>query len=309
VSEIGHDKQRKYKTQQKMSVKAREEWIAVPVPDAGIPREWVDAARKAIQDNYRYPSANRRFWELSGGILYCGSCGWRMTTHTVTGRKKQRYFYYLCPRVRAHGQDACPQRNLRADKEEPRVWEFVSGLLKDPERLRAGLDAMIEAERNGIHGDPDREARGWLEQLAETGHMRAGYQELAAKGLLSFDELGERLRQLEESREKARKELEALRNRQERVEALERDRDTLLRSYTGLVPEVLDALSPEERHQIYRVLRLKVATSPNGGLEATGVLGEYAGLCDSETPAARCSTVTSRPCRRPGRWDLLRVAP
>ena len=28
-----------------------EEWIGVPVPDPGIPREWVLAARDAIKDN------------------------------------------------------------------------------------------------------------------------------------------------------------------------------------------------------------------------------------------------------------------
>jgi hypothetical protein len=40
VVEIGHDGQRKYKGRQKVVFKAREEWIAVPVPYAGIPREW-----------------------------------------------------------------------------------------------------------------------------------------------------------------------------------------------------------------------------------------------------------------------------
>jgi site-specific DNA recombinase len=182
VAETAQDKQRKYKTQQKISIRAHEEWIAVPIPDAGIPREWVDAARNAIKDNYTHPSANRRFWELSGGILYCGRCGWRMTTHTVTGRKKQRYFYYLCPRVRLHGQDACTQRNVRADREEPRVWEFVSGLLEDPEKVRAGLDALIEKEQKGAHDNLDKEARSWLDQLAEADRMRSGSKNSPQKG-------------------------------------------------------------------------------------------------------------------------------
>jgi hypothetical protein len=221
-----------------------------------------------------------------------------MTTHTVTGRKKQRYFYYLCPRVRLHGQDACTQRNVRADREEPIVWEFVSGLLKDPEKLRAGLDALLEKEQKGAHDDLDKEARSWLDQLAEADRIRSGYQGLAAKGLMTFEELGERLGQLEEARKAARKELEALENRQERVEALERDRDALLSSYAGSVPETLDTLTPEERHRIYKMLRLKVATKPDGGLEINGdlLLGED--FLDSEITPARCSTVTSRLCRR-----------
>jgi hypothetical protein len=172
-----------------------------------------------------------------------------------------------------HGKDACPQRNLRVDKVEPRIWEFVSGLLKEPERLRAGLDAMIEDERNERRGDPERETRVWLDKLVEVDRMRAGYQELAAKGLMTLNELGERLGELDETRETARNELKALKNCQERLETLERDRDTLLESYVGLVPEALDTLAPEERHRVYKMLRLKVVTNPGGGMEITGTLG------------------------------------
>jgi len=100
-----------------------------------------------------------------------------------------------------------------------------------------GLEAMIEKERNGMHEDLDWEAKSWLAKLVETDHLRAGYQELAARGLIILDELGERLRQLEDAGETAHKELKALRNHQGRVEALERDQDILLKAYTGLRPE------------------------------------------------------------------------
>jgi site-specific DNA recombinase len=222
IAGVGQNGQREYKRRYNIVYKPREEWIAVPVPDAGLPRQWVDAARKAIEDNYRTPSGGRRFWELSGGILYCGECGWRMCTHSVVGRnKKRRYSYYVCSRVMVHGKEACPQRRLRAEELEMQVWEFISGLLKAPERLRIALDAMIEQERNGTRGDPEGEAKAWLEQMAEADRMRAGYQELAAKGLMTLDELGERLEQVDESRHTAHKELEALKSRRERVEALE----------------------------------------------------------------------------------------
>ena len=64
-----------------------------------------------------------------------------------------------------------------------------SELLTDPERVRAGLEEMIERERNGSRGDPDREARAWAEKLAEADRMRVGYQELAATGLMTLAEL------------------------------------------------------------------------------------------------------------------------
>jgi hypothetical protein len=67
-----------YRKRKKVLDKPRNEWIAVPVPDAGLPRDLVDAARSAIRDNRGPSSAGRRFWELSGGILYCGCCDRQM---------------------------------------------------------------------------------------------------------------------------------------------------------------------------------------------------------------------------------------
>ncbi len=103
-------------------------------------------------------------------------------------------------------------------------------MLCAPDQLEAGLDRMIERERDNSSGDSDREAKVWLEKLAEADRMRSGYQELAAKGLMSHEELGERLGQLGETRKTAERELEAVRERQERVEKLERDKDILLES-------------------------------------------------------------------------------
>src|SRR3712207_7410457 len=77
----------------------RSEWIAVPVPDAGIPRELVDAAREAVKDNRRPSRAGNRFWQLSGGLLRCGACDRSMAStrrseeHTSELQSRQ---YLVC---------------------------------------------------------------------------------------------------------------------------------------------------------------------------------------------------------------------
>ena len=74
--------------------------------------------------------------------------------------------------------------NYRAEKIEAQVWETVSGILTDPEQLRADLEEMIDREREGNRrGDPELERKTWMDKLAETDRMRSGYQEQAAKGL------------------------------------------------------------------------------------------------------------------------------
>jgi multidrug resistance efflux pump len=129
------------------------------------------------------------------------------------------------------------------------VWDLISRVLKDPERLSAGLEEMIELERAELRGDPDQEAKTWLAKLSEVGQERRGYLRLAAKGVLTDEELDEALAGLEDMRETAEKELRAIRARRETLQDLERDRDALLESYASMTPAALDALSPEERHQ------------------------------------------------------------
>jgi hypothetical protein len=88
--------------------------------------------------------------------------------------------------------------------------------------------------------------------------------------------------ELDETHETARRELQSLAQRREKIIELERDRDALLESYVGMVPEALDSLTPQERHQIYKVLRLRVVAGTNGRVEVSGAFGDLA-VCTSET--------------------------
>jgi site-specific DNA recombinase len=276
VSRTGPNGERLYRKSKRSIWNPKEQWIAVPVPDAGIPRELVDGARQALKDNLiRRPSmAALRFWELSGGILRCGCCGWAFSSVPVSTKGRPRRYYYRCPNRALNGLEACQLRtNYRAERLEAEVWETVAAILTDPEQLRADLEEMIEREREGgLRGDPDRERKAWLNKLAETDRMRSGYQELTAKGLMSLDELGARLKELEGARDTAERELAILRKRREHIEQLERDKHALLEHYAGMASEALASLTPEERHRVYKMLRLKVIAHPEGGVELAGDL-------------------------------------
>ena len=297
VSELSENG-RRYRTEARHIVKPKEEWVAVPVPYAGIPREVVDAARTAIEHNRRPSNAKRRFWELSGGILRCGTCGHSTVTHSIRAHAGTHYhFYYYCRNHRHNGDAECMNRkHYRAADLEERVWDLISALLKDPERLRAGLDEMIEAERAGMRGDPEAEALLWLSRITALDSKRSRYQDMAAEGHITFEELGAKLRELEADRATAERELEDLNLRRSRLEDLERDKETLLQDYASMVPEALDELTGEERHQVYRMLRLQVLVYPNGYLDVRGVLREA--VCTpmdtrSSTPGA------TGPCSNP----------
>jgi hypothetical protein len=90
-------------------------------------------------------------------------------------------------------------------------------------------------------------------EVAERNH-----QDMAAEGLITFEELGEKLLVLEDARKAADRELEALKGKRARITELEQDRDALLDSLIQIGSEALDTLTPDEKHQLYRILRLEV---------------------------------------------------
>ena len=184
---------KEYRWQTKRRRNPRDQWVAIPVPDAGIPLEVVEAAREMVRYNSPAPKKGRRFWEIPSGVVRCGGCGNAMLRYSAMAAGHV-YSYYKCPRLVRDSKDACsPERlrtNHRAEEVEQKVWSNISDLMKDPEQLRGDIERMIELEKNSSYGDPEQEEKAWLDKLAEVNQMRRGYQEQAAKGYMTFDELG-----------------------------------------------------------------------------------------------------------------------
>ncbi len=167
-------------------------------------------------------------------------------------------------------------RGFRAEPLEEQAWQAVRSLMLEPDALQDALERMVEEERSVVRGDPDRDVRRCLEQLAAHERKRSGFQDMAAEGLITLDELRSKLSGLEELRRATADELEAARGREERLRHLEDDRESLLKHYENIAPEALDSLTSEERQQLYRLLRLKltVGPPPERELTLTGILGE-----------------------------------
>ncbi len=286
---------RRYRKTYRYHIRPKEEQVPIPVPDAGVPRELVDAARACIKDNRVPSAAGDRFWELSGGVARCAACGRMLRTRKRSKKKGERcylYHYYRCSGYDAHGFEGCANsRFASAKKLEGQVWDFVRDVLLEPERLRSDLERMIQLEREGMRGDPEQEVRHWLEKLSEVDRERRGFLRLAAKGRITDNELDEELSALEEIRRTAEQEIAASRGYRKRVEQMEQDKEALLSQYARLAPEGLDSLTPEERHQLYRMLRLEVRVSKDGSLEVECA----GGLMPDPIPGESSSTVASTP--------------
>ena len=156
---------------------------------------------------------------------------------------------------------------------------------------------MIEDERSAARGNPNLEAAVWANKLAELDRKRRAYQDQQAEGLIRLDELRSKLSALEETRDTARRELAALKERRERIEHLEQDANALLEHYASMVPEALDGLAPRERHCIYKMMRLNVTMYAYGLAEVTGAFDgvlDTRGVVSAKTNSTSSSTATSR---------------
>ena len=271
VAEVGADGTREYRLRQKTVVKPREQWIAVPVPDAGVPGALVEAARARIKDRVPTPSSGDRLYELRG-VLFCGDCGSRMVTNRVLqpGTKRPAH-YYRCPKRQHFGKEACPNgRHLRAEGVEGMVWEAVERGLSEPQALSRQYDRLLERMREGMRRDPDREMAAYANRLADVERRRAAFQDMAAEGLISFGELRAKLAGLDEVRGAAEAEVEKLRGARERLEFMEQERDYVLGELARVSNGAGEDMTPDDKARQYRGMGLKALADREGNVELTG---------------------------------------
>ncbi len=208
-------------------------------------------------------------------------------TSATTVQGERLWHYYRCPKRARDGVRSCPQKKtLRAEPLEDSIWRSIFGLLANPEKLRIGLEELIAQEQRGIYGDPDKQIRALADMLENVAHKKRRYQDMAAEGLIGFEELRSRLTELDNTCKTAEQELESLRSRQHRIAQLERDSGTFIERLVGLVPEKLESLVPEERHRVYKLLRLQAIAGRDGIVEVSGVIGAANSLCVSQTTSA-----------------------
>jgi hypothetical protein len=119
-------------------------------------------------------------------------------------------------------------------------------------------------ERAAEGHNPEKELAAWADKIEKCDRLRKAYEDQQAAGLMTLEELRERLEELESARRLAQTELGILTEREERMKQLEKDRLTLLNYIYKTIPNVVDNLSPKKRNDLYRLLRLEVTPSDEG---------------------------------------------
>ncbi len=167
---------------------------------------------------------------------------------------------------------------------EREVWKTISSVLLRPVLLRAGLEKMIESERELLAIEPVEQIAHWAEQVERSRVKRSRYQDQEAEGLMTRVELRAKLAELDETVTLAEAEIEKLRCHEERILALEKSGEELLERYVEIVPAELGSLSPGERRHIYQLLRVEVLVPKDGEIKIRlPFLPDDEGFCREET--------------------------
>ena len=156
---------------------------------------------------------------------------------------------------------------------EDEVMDYVQDLIANPDKLSTQLDAAIAAE--SIRNAED-DVTSWLRVVGDCDRKRGAYQDQQAAGLMTLDELADKLRELDKTKATAEEHLADARAGENRVEELRATKRAMLQAYAaGITYDGIHSFPAEMRREIYDALQLKVTVSPDG-------TPRYQGIADAQ---------------------------
>ena len=189
----------------------REQWIQIPVP-AIVDEDTFDRVAARLADNKRFASRNAKVPSLLQGLAACASCGYGYY-RTCTRTTNKKIYYYRClgsDDYRHEGGRVCVNKPVRADHLDTVVWDHVTGLLADPQLIRAEIDRRLDSARTA---NPVAQQRKRLDTaLAKTSNAIAAMIEAFGEQLITIDELRARMPDLRARETNLRNQIEALDN-------------------------------------------------------------------------------------------------
>lgn len=265
----------------KATVNDREDWIPVPVPDLGIPPDWIEAARRNTGNGtVTNPNADRD-WMLRGHAV-C-ACGRKMLCTYTRNRYGKKRHYYVCPNKRSNRNPKCEHGRFRkADKLEQSVWAFVVDyLVNNPDELHKRFEAYITSICSAVRDD---RLPILHEQISRIEAKRQKAIDAYLDGPLSKQDVSARLADLDEQKAACEREIAALRDSEARAAGLRQVADYVMRA----VAEVRDTTPNPEKlklwhynefqrrriRDLYRNLELKVISQADG-VEISGIFGQH----------------------------------
>ena len=172
-------------------LRPRDEWIAVDTPAILTQEIWQRAQDQRMHNKRFSQRNNHKQFYLLRGLLLCGVCEGLMIGKS---RHKHPYTYYRCERGGKHRLPDVPQHTctVNAEDAENAVWEAVTELLQEPQRL-----AKAWADLNTTEPPNQREIKRLEHRSRQLDRQWQRLLDAFQDGLLEKDELAQRKQALE----------------------------------------------------------------------------------------------------------------
>src|SRR5437667_158794 len=231
----------------------REEWIEIPVPALVTEESFARAQELLYQNKIR---SRRRTIAPSvvQGLVSCAKCGYALS-RTSTQTSARKIHYYKCigsDSWRKLGGPVCDNgRFIRQELLDQIVWTEVIRLLEEPALIQQELDRRLAAARTS---DPTAKREQSLQR--ELTHVGKGIERLLnayQEGLLSIEQLRERMPALRQRQQTLRAELQAIADQANDREAFLRLAETIT-AFLSRLRSAAEMLSVTERQRIVRLV-------------------------------------------------------
>jgi len=280
VTRLDPDPERGYQRPRTFRLYDRDEQVPIPIVSSGIPRELVDAARRALKDNVRSYSTGERVYQLAG-LIYCAECGNRLSTCRKRNPEKT-YSYYRCQNHQRNGSRLCSMsKSYPADALEGAVLRAVLHAVKDKDELVRQAEERFERERARVLRAGGADSATWHRRLEELDRERANYQRAFASEAISLDDLRARTSELDAERGHLNDLLAEYEGRAAKLRALEAARDTAIGQIRRGEWAELGITAPEARRERYREIGLTASADAEGTVELRWGLGAEATVSTS----------------------------
>src|SRR6266513_1527233 len=231
----------------------REEWIEIPVP-ALVTEESFARAQELLHQNKIRSRRRTIAPSVVQGLVSCAKCGYAFS-RTSTQTSARKIHYYKCivsDSWRKLGGPVCDNgRFIRQELLDQIVWAEVIRLLDDPTLIQQELDRRLVAARAS---DPTRKREQSLQR--ELTHVGKGIERLLTayqEGLLSLEQLRERMPVLRQRQQALSTELQAIADQTNDRAAFLRLAETLT-AFLARLYSAAETLNVIERQKIVRLL-------------------------------------------------------
>jgi len=277
----------------------RGDWITIAVPPI-VSEEAFALAQERLETNKTHAPRRTVTPSVVQGLVSCAKCGYALY-RTSTRSSARAIHYYRCLGSDAWRQlsgSVCDNRPVRQDLLDGVVWAEIVRLLEDPELIHNELDRRLAAAREADPTKRREEAlrRDLVRIRKSIDRLLTAYQD----GLLSLDELRERMPNLRRREQADNAELQAVVDQSVDRTAYLRLAETLATFLTRLRSSA-GALDVLERQRVLRLLVKEILVGDDKiiirhciPLPMAPGDGPPAGSADAALPATQSYLLRSR---------------